>query len=200
MQKKIITHFRKNDPVLYSVLRTNKLLRELEISKSDNHFRSLCREIIGQQLASKAAHKIFERFIALFPNGHVTPEEILQLSDQKIRATGPSWSKVRFIKDLAQKVVNKKLKLDTLLTMDDAEIIQTLTQVKGIGPWTAEMFLIFAMGREDVFSHGDYGLKKSMKRIYKFKKDPSREQIESIVHKWSPYRTYGCLILWHYSE
>ncbi|MBI3366291.1 DNA-3-methyladenine glycosylase 2 family protein, partial [Candidatus Roizmanbacteria bacterium] len=69
-------------------------------------------------------------------------------------------------------------------------------KVKGIGPWTAEMFLMFAMGREDVFSHGDYGLRKSVKQLYKFKKEPTKKQIETIVKKWAPYRTYGCLILW----
>ena len=196
MHKKIIHHFKKNDPVLYSVLLKNLSLSELELSRSNNYFRSLCREIIGQQLASKAAHKIFERFLSLFPKKKITPEYTLTVPDQKIRDAGPAWSKVRFIKGLAQKIVSKEIDLIKLDKLENELVQEELQKIKGIGPWTTEMFLMFAMGREDIFSHGDYGLRKAIKKLYAFKKDPSRKQIEKIVRKWSPYRTYGCLILW----
>lgn len=196
MHIKVIHHFKKNDPVIFSVIQKNKTVQELELSRSNNYFRSLCREIIGQQLASKAAHKIFERFLSLFPKKKVSPKNVLAVSDQKIRDCGPAWSKVRFIKGLAKKIVDKELNLKKFEKLENEDVSNELQKIKGIGPWTAEMFLMFAMGREDVFSHGDYGLRKAIKKLYAFKKEPSRKQIETIVKKWSPYRTYGCLVLW----
>lgn len=196
MHTKVIHHFKKNDPVLYSVIQKNLPFKELELSRSHNYFRSLCREIVGQQLATKAAHKIFERFLTLFPSKRITPENILAVSDQKIRDSGPAWSKVGFIKGLAKTIVNKELNLKKLEALENELVMSELQKIKGIGPWTAEMFLMFAMGREDVFSHGDYGLRKSIKLIYRFKREPTKKQIEQIVKKWSPYKTYGCLILW----
>jgi DNA-3-methyladenine glycosylase II len=196
MHKKVIHHFRKNDPVIFSILEKNVSFQELEVSKSNNYFRSLCREIIGQQLASKVAHKIFERFLFLFPKKRVTPENVLAIPEQKIRDSGPAWSKVRFIKGLAQKIVDKEINLKKLDGLESELVYSELRKAKGIGPWTTEMFLMFAMGREDVFSHGDYGLRKAIRQLYKFKREPTKKQIEKIVQKWSPYRTYGCLILW----
>jgi len=196
MDTKVIHHFKKNDPVIFSMIQKNKTIQELELSRSNNYFRSLCREIIGQQLAIKAAHKIFERFLALFPKKKISPENVLAVSDQKIRNSGPAWSKVRFIKGLAKKIVDKEVNLKKLDSLENELVLSELQKNKGIGPWTAEMFLMFAMGREDIFSHGDYGLRKSIKQFYKFKKEPTKKQIEKIVKKWSPYKTYGCLILW----
>lgn len=196
MHKKVIRHFKKNDPVLFSIIQKNGAFQDLELSRSNNYFRSLCREIIGQQLASKAAHKIFERFLTLFPKKRVIPENVLVIPEQKIRDAGPAWSKVRFIKGLAKKIVDKEINLKKLERLENELVMNELQKIKGIGPWTAEMFLMFAMGREDVFSHGDYGLRKAIKKLYSFKREPTRNQIEMIVQKWSPYRTYGCLILW----
>ena len=104
--------------------------------------------------------------------------------------------KVKYIKDLAQKTLDKTLDLSKLTNMTDGDVLTELTKVKGIGPWTAEMFLMFTLGREDVFSHGDLGLKNAIKKLYGFKKDPSKKQVEKIVNKWSPYRTFACRILW----
>lgn len=196
MHTKIISHFKKNDPIIFSVIQKNKTIQELELSRSNNYFRSLCREIIGQQLASKAAHKIFDRFLALFPKKRISPENILAIPEQKIRDAGPAWSKVRFIKGLAKKISDKELNLKKLETLENEVVSIELQKIKGIGPWTAEMFLMFAMGREDIFSHGDYGLRKAIKKLYTFKKEPTLKQVETITKKWSPYRTYGCLILW----
>jgi len=196
MHTKVIRHFKNNDPILFSVIQKNKTIQELELSRSNNYLKSLCREIIGQQLASKAAHKIFKRFLSLFPKKKITPESILAVPDQKIRDTGPAWSKVRFIKGLAKKIADKELDLKKLKRLENELVMNELQKIKGIGPWTAEMFLMFAMGREDVFSHGDYGLRKSIRLLYQFKREPTRKQIEKIVKKWSPYRTYACLVLW----
>ncbi len=189
--KHIITHFKKVDPILHKAILQFKSLDFLSISKSDDYLRSLCREIVGQQLSGKVAHVIFERFLKLFP-----AKKIIGMPDKKLRAVGMSWSKVSFLKDLAKKVYRNELDLKTIDKLSDEEVVKNLTKVKGIGPWTTEMFMMFALGREDLFSHGDYGLKKAIMKIYGFKKEPSRSRVEKIVKKWSPYRTYACLILW----
>ena len=200
MHKKIKDHFKKVDPILHSVLNEIGDLEEWEVRNSDDYFKSLCGEIIGQQLSGKAADTIYARFEKLFNGKRITPKNVLKLPDQKLRNAGMAWSKVRFIKDLAQKVLERDLQLDKLDKLSDELVITELMKVKGIGPWTAEMFLMFSLGREDIFSHGDLGLRKAIKKLYKFKKNPTKKQIEKIVEKWRPYRTYACRILWRSLE
>lgn len=193
MDKKIIEHFKKADLILYSII------EKVGISGpkvSDDYFYDLCEIIINQQLSDKAAATIFGRFKKLFLQEKITPKMLLKLSDKKIRSCGTSNSKVSFLKDLAAKVLKNDLKLNKLDKLSDDLVIKELTKVKGIGPWTAEMFLMFTLGREDIFSHGDLGLKNAIKKLYKFKKEPTRKQIEKIVEIWKPYRTYASRILW----
>jgi len=189
----IRNHFKKVDPLLFSLIPSTN---DISIQHSDNYFLSLCREIMTQQLAGGAARAIFGRFEKLFTNETVTAKKILLLPDQTIRDTGASWAKVTYIKDLAKWVTTKTIQLDKLHELSDKEVIQELIKVKGIGPWTAEMFLMFSLGREDVFSYGDLGLRHAMQKLYKFKKEPTIKQMEKITSKWSPYRTYGALLLW----
>lgn len=196
MDKKIVDHFKKVDPAIYGLIKQIKKLEEFEVRTPDDYFRSLCREIIGQQLSGKAADTIYARFESLFPNKKVVPENVLKTPDEKLRAAGMAWSKVRYIKDLAKKVLSKELHLVKLKDLEDHLVIEEVTKVKGIGPWTAEMFLMFTLQRENIFSHGDLGLRKAIKKLYKFKKEPSKKQIERIAQKWIPYRTYACRILW----
>ncbi len=190
---KVRNHFQKVDPILFSLTQSTD---DIKIQHSTNYFLSLCREIITQQLAGGAARAIFGRFEKLFQNQKVLPEMISSLSDQTIRDTGASWAKVKYIKDLAECVITKKVHLKNLHDLSDKEVIQELIKVKGIGPWTAEMFLMFSLGREDVFSYGDLGLRRAMQKLYKFKKEPTIQQMERITSKWSPYRTYAALLLW----
>ncbi|MBI3956132.1 DNA-3-methyladenine glycosylase 2 family protein [Candidatus Gottesmanbacteria bacterium] len=192
MQKHILAHFRAVDPVLFSLAQTITF-EEHPIRSPDLYFVSLCSEIIGQQLSGRVADVLFERFEKLFSRRRVTPRGVLRLSEETLRGTGMSWSKARFIRDLAQKVLSKSIQLAQL---PDQDVIKELTKVKGIGPWTAEMFLMFTLGREDVFSYGDLGLRKAMKKLYGFKKDPTVRQMERIVNKWKPYRTFAARILW----
>ena len=194
--KHVISHFKKVDPVLYKAILQFKSLDFLSVSKSDDYVRSLCREIVGQQLSGKVAHVIFERFLKLFPAKKITAKKLIAIPDKKLRAVGMSWSKVSFLKDLAQKVLSNQLNLKTIEKLSNEEVVKKLTQIKGVGPWTSEMFMMFALGREDLFSHGDYGLKKAIMKIYGFKKEPTKNQVEKITKKWSPYRTYACLVLW----
>lgn len=195
MEKIILAHFRSADPTLFSLI--EKLtLQKLSKRPPAKYFHSLCHEIIGQQLSGKVADVLCDRFDKLFGKNKVTPENVLKFSEEKLRAIGMSWAKARFIRDLAQKVSAKFVKLDQLDQISNDEVIRELTKVKGIGPWTAEMFLMFTLGREDVFSFGDLGLKKAIMKLYTLKREPSRKQLEKISSKWSPYRTHAALVLW----
>lgn len=195
MNQKVKEHFRSSDSLLYQAL---EKIGELEVMTKripEEYFLSLCGEIIAQQLNGTVAEVIFKRFEKLFVKGKITPEGVLKLSDKQLRSTGMSNSKVGFLKDLAEKVSSGKLNLQKLKKLPDAQVIRELVKVKGIGPWTAEMFLIFCLGREDVFSYGDLGLKNALKKLYKLE-NPTKEELEKIVVKWSPYRSYACRILW----
>ena len=195
MHKRVRSHFKKVDPKLFKILKNIGDLEIISPRNPEEYFFSLCREIVSQQLSGKAAETIFERFVALFPKKKITPNQLLKLSDQAIRKAGTSWAKVKYLKDLAQKVKNKEVYLKHLPKLSDEEVIKELTKIKGIGTWTAEMFLMFSLGREDVFSSGDLGLKRAIEKIYKTK-NISDDQIEIISSKWSPYRTWACRILW----
>ena len=163
------------------------------------YFRALCRNIIGQQLAGKAADAITNRFKKLFTPRQINPKKILSLSDQTLRDVGMSWAKVKYLKDLSQKTLNKEVNFDLIGSFSDEKVIEKLTKVKGIGPWTAEMFLMFTLGREDVFSFGDLGLRRGLEKLYKIQ-NPTVKQIEKIVNPWSPYKSYGSITLWHSLE
>lgn len=191
----ILSHFESADPILFPLFQSLPfdIIQALPPQK---YFESLCRHVIGQQLSGRVADVIYERFESLFPKKIVSPQKVYEYSDEKFRSVGMSWSKARFLKALAESVVHKYIDLDSLKTLKDEEVISFLTQIKGIGPWTAEMFLMFTLGRVDVFSYGDLGLRRVMQKIYGFKNEPTKKQMENIVSKWIPYRTYGARILW----
>ncbi|KKT38312.1 MAG: HhH-GPD family protein [Candidatus Gottesmanbacteria bacterium GW2011_GWB1_44_11c] len=115
---------------------------------------------------------------------------------KKDKSTGMSHAKARYVRNLAEAIVSGELDVAHLDCLTDEDVIAKLSKVKGIGPWTSEMFLMFVLGREDVFSHGDLGLRKGIKKIYGLKKDPTKKKIENIISRWSPYKTYASRILW----
>lgn len=186
--------------MIYVVALKVKRLDIFKPYKSQDYFLSLCREIISQQLADGAAHAIFGRFLKLFPRQKVTARKLLNIPDEKLRAAGMAWAKERSLKDLAQKIVSREVRLDALGGLDDEAVRLELMRVKGVGPWTAEMFLMFALGREDVFSHGDLGLRKAIKKLYQVDGELTKEYAEKLSLRWSPYRTYACRILWESLE
>lgn len=194
--KSIKEHFKKNDPIIYSVLCGMDLVILPQIKEPYSYFQKLCREIIGQQLSNKSSDAILNRFYNLFPDKIVNPEILLNLSEQELRNVGMSWAKARYIKDLAFQTMNKTVNFSKLHLLKDEVVIKELTKVKGIGNWTAEMFLIFTLGREDIFSLGDLSLRRAIQKLYKFKKEPNENQIIKVVQKWSPFKSYGCLALW----
>lgn len=192
MNTKIILHFKKSDPVIYSLVEEYGLI---EVIPSSTYFVNLCRSIINQQISNKAGRAIFERFINLFPNKTPAPEKLLKIKDEKLRSAGMSKTKVSYLKDLSEKIVKGELSLEKIELMDEDQVIESLIKVKGIGVWTAEMFLMFSLGREDIFSHGDVGLRNAIKKLYNLD-NPSKGEVEKIVEKWSPYKTYASKLLW----
>ena len=183
--------------MIFSVLATMEFRPLQRDGASTGYFAKLCREIISQQLGSKAARVVSGRFLDLFPKQRITPELILAFPEKGLRASGMSWAKARYIKDLAEKTLDGDIKFKELSHADDETIIRELTKVKGIGRWTAEMFLIFTLGREDIFSFGDLGLRKSFEGLYGKRRARTQKSMEAVTRRWSPYRSYASLALWH---
>lgn len=162
-----------------------------------DYYRELLESIISQQLSVKAVASIYQRFIDCF--GHVPePDEILARDDTELRAVGLSGPKIKYIKDLAAKILEGDLRFDTIDQLSNADIIAQLTAVKGVGDWTAHMFLIFCMGRLDVLPVGDLGIKKAIHQLYELDAMPSADEIENIAdtYKWHPYESVVSWYLW----
>ncbi len=183
----------KKDPKLARII---KVVGEYQITTTSNYFESLIEAIITQQLAGSAAKAISKRFRGLYGKKFPKPADVLKTSDSKLRKTGLSGMKVKYIKDLSKNIESKKLKLRSLSKLSDDEIVEQLTQVKGIGRWTAEMFLIFSLERMDVLPVGDLGLKKGVQLLNSSTKLPTPDEIEELAEKWRPYRTVATWYLW----
>lgn len=178
--------------------RMAKLVRELKVDRfqiRENEFRALVGSIISQQLSTKAAATIYKRMYEALGTKNYTHKQILKTSFQKFRAAGLSGSKVKYIKGLAKAMGAKRLNFKKIRQMDDEQVIAELVQHKGIGRWTAEMFLIFSLGRPDVFSTGDGGLRSAVVKIYK-PKSYEAKHVNRITDKWKPYRSLASLYLW----
>lgn len=195
LHPKIVAHLQVSDPILFAVFERLQELKDVKARHAKEFFHALCSEIISQQLSGRVADVIFGRFEDLLPHKQITPEGVLKLTHEQMRGIGMSNAKAKYIRDLAEKVVNREVDLEKLPRLSNEEVIQELTKIKGIGKWTAEMFLMFTLGREDIFSHGDLGLKNAIKKIYQLE-NPTLAEVEAISIKWSPYRTYACRILW----
>jgi DNA-3-methyladenine glycosylase II len=205
--RRAVTHLKKSDPVMRAII---ERIGPCRMQFSPPEFHSLAEAIVYQQLNGKAAATIFQRFAAL-AGEPLTPEGILKVSDEQMRAAGLSKQKSAYLKDLAAKTSSGLLDFARLPDLPDAEVIEHLTQVKGIGVWTAHMFLMFTLKRENVLPIGDFGVRMAMykhylevakksaaaKRSRKRKiKLPSPEQMEKIAKRWEPYRSVACWYLW----
>ena len=184
----------RRDPVLAALIRKHGACGLAAAQRSD-HFSALVRAITGQQLSTKAAATIYARLIALMPAG-VTPEALMSLTDEQMRAAGMSRQKIAYFRDLAQKTLNGALPLDSIDTLTDDEVIAALTQVKGIGRWSAEMFLIFRLHRPDVLPVDDLGIVTAMKNVYRLRKRPTADRMRRIGESWRPYRSVASWYLW----
>lgn len=193
MEKRILTHFRRTDEKLYHLA---KKLGIIAMNSNNDPFSDLCNAIVCQQLSDKAGAAIWKRFEALFAKKKITPSLVLKKSVSGLRKSGISNSKAQYIRNIAEAFIQDYVTPETFHQKSDEEIIQQLIQVKGIGRWTSEMFLIFSLGRPDVFSSGDLGLRKAVQRLYGLKKLPEEKQLHRMTKKWSPYRSYASLLLW----
>jgi DNA-3-methyladenine glycosylase II len=186
-----LNHLRKDRKLAKIIDRVG----EFNLSLTKNPYQSLVEAIITQQLSGKAADSISTRFRAIYGR-FPKPADVMETSDAKLRKAGLSYMKVSYIKDLSKKVESKEIRLAYMKNLTDEEIIVQLTQVKGIGRWTAEMFLIFSLGRLDVLPVGDLGLKKGIQKLYSLEELPEKEQMERIAEKWKPYRSVATWYLW----
>jgi DNA-3-methyladenine glycosylase II len=187
-------HIRKNDPKLKPILDARGVL---EFDPQGEPFESLVESILSQQVAGAAASAIIKKVRALFPDGELEAERIHRIDAKKLRAAGVSPQKLSYLKDLASRVVEGRLDLGTLESMPDEAIMEVLDEVKGIGPWTVHMFLIFTLGRPDVLPVDDYGIRMSVQLIYGLADLPKRADIEKLAERWHPYSTVASLYLWH---
>lgn len=161
------------------------------------HFDHLARAIVYQQLSGKAAGTIHGRFIEACGNGaHPTPETVLAHDEATMRSCGLSAAKTTAIRDLSQHVVDGRLPLDRLATMPDAALIEALVAVRGIGVWTAQMFLMFRLGRADILPVLDLGVRKGAQRIYRMRSLPEAARLEKVARAWRPYRSIGSWYCW----
>jgi DNA-3-methyladenine glycosylase II len=158
-------------------------------------FHSLAEAIVYQQLNGKAAVKIFNRFAAL-AGDPVTPEGINKLTDEQLRSVGLSKQKSSYLRDMAERAIRGELDFSRLADMTDVEVIKHLTQVKGVGVWTAHMFLMFSLRRPNILPTGDFGVQTAIKKHYKKRKLPKPLQMEKIAKCWEPYRSIACWYLW----
>jgi len=183
---------KKCDPVLRAIIERVGPCR-MEFGPAE--FSSLAEAIVYQQLNGKAAVTIFKRFIAL-AGEPLTPEGILKLSNEQLRNAGLSNQKSSYLKDLATKTAAGMLDFSRLPALSDDEVIEHLTQVKGIGVWTAHMFLIFSLRRPNVLPTGDYGVQMALKKHYRKRKLPRPKDMEKIARAWEPYRSVACWYMW----
>lgn len=159
-------------------------------------YGALVRSIVGQQLSVKAARSIYERLTGLFEGHTPTPEELLQADPELVRSAGLSRSKVAYLRDLAEHVADGELDLEGLSERSDEEVARALTQVKGLGQWTADMFLMFHLGRPDVLPVGDLGVRRAVERAYGLEGLPDAGTLEALAERWRPHRTLACIYLW----
>jgi DNA-3-methyladenine glycosylase II len=190
--RKAVIHLKKSDPVLRAIIERVGPCR-MEFGPAE--FCSLAEAIVYQQLNGKAAVTIFKRFAAL-AGEPLKPEGILKLSDDQLRSVGLSKQKSTYLKDLAAKTASGTLDFSRLPDLSDEEVIKHLTQVKGIGVWTAHMFLMFSLRRPNVLPTGDYGVQVAVKKHYKKRKLPKPKDMEKIARAWEPYRSVACWYMW----
>ncbi len=191
--RKAILHLKKADPVMRAII---DRVGAYKIQHREPSFETLVRSIVYQQLSGKVASVILGRLIAMLPDAKVTPDAILKLTPARMRKAGLSKQKTAYIRDLARKTKKGQVKFETLADLTDVEVIEHLTQVKGIGVWTAHMFLIFALRRPDVLATGDLGVRMAVRKAYQLEELPLPKQLEELAVAWRPYSSVAVWYLW----
>lgn len=176
---------------------------QLSIRKNKNLFVYLCASITSQQLSTKVADVIYKRFLDLYGGKEPTPQEVKDTPHEKLRSIGLSNNKARYIQQVALFAIESGMEYKVLSKMSNEELINYLTQIKGVGKWTVEMLLMFALGRPDVIALDDLGIQNAMIGLYKLNpenKKKLKEDMLRISQKWTPYRTYACMHLWRWKD
>ncbi len=190
--RKAILHLKKSDPHLARII---EQVGPCRMEFSEPTFHNLAEAILYQQLNGKAAATIFDRFTAL-AGDPLTPRGILKLTDAQMRGVGLSRQKTAYLRDLSERTQAGLLEFERMTEMPEEEVIAHLTQVKGVGVWTAHMFLMFTLRRPDILPTGDYGVQAAIKKHYKKRKWPKPAVMEKIARPWSPFRSVACWYLW----
>jgi len=190
--RKAVNHLKKSDPVLAAII---ERVGPCRMNYDEPTFHSLAEAIVYQQLNGKAAVTIFKRFAAL-AGEPLTPEGIFKLTPEQMRSVGLSKQKSSYLFDMAERARRGELDFTKLAGLSDEEVIEHLTQVKGVGVWTAHMFLMFTLRRPNVLPTGDFGVQMAIKKHYNKRKLPKPAQMEKIAKPWEPYRSVACWYLW----
>ncbi|HEY7966371.1 MAG TPA: DNA-3-methyladenine glycosylase [Solirubrobacteraceae bacterium] len=195
-----IAHLRRVDPALarlIDALAAVPLPERPDRPKPGEHYAALVRTIVGQQLSTKAARSIYNRLLEHFGGRPPTPEQVLAADPEELRAAaGLSRSKTTYLRSLAEHVVNGSLELGRLEELDDDAVIEELIAVKGIGDWSAHMFLMFQLGRPDVVAPGDLGIRRGIQLTYGLQEMPTPAEVVERAESWRPFRTAACMLLW----
>ena len=190
--RKAINNLKKSDPILAAII---EKVGPCRMQFGEPTFHNLAESILYQQLNGSAAATIFGRFTAL-AGDPLTPKGILKLTDEQMRGVGLSRQKTAYLRDLSEKTAAGLMEFERMSGFSEEDVIAHLTQVKGVGVWTAHMFLMFTLRRPDILPTGDYGIQAAMKRHYKKRKWPKSAVMEKIAKSWSPYRSIACWYLW----
>ena len=172
-----------------------------DFNQGQDYFQSLLRSIVFQQLSGKAAQTIYERLVSLIPKtSNLCPNEVLKLNKNEMRKAGLSFQKINYVRNLADYFENNSFQKNNVEKMTDEEISKELIQIKGIGQWTVDMFLMFTLNRADILPYKDLGIQKGIMKIFKMKILPSKMEMENCSKKWRPYRTIACWYLWRIAD
>jgi DNA-3-methyladenine glycosylase II len=190
-----LSHLREADPVVARII---EQVGPFRLKRRPEPFQALVRAIVFQQLAGRAAQAIFDRFVALFGDGggFPSPQDVLEVSPSRLRKAGLSRAKIAYLKDLAAHVADGRIDFRCLAPMDDETIIAELTRVRGIGRWTAEMFLMFNLGRRDVLPVDDLGFRNAVMKAYGMERRPTAKELRALAEKWRPHRSAAVWYLW----
>ncbi len=186
----------RGDPILATIIKSHGACQLGAARDRFDHFAMLVRAIVFQQLSTKAATTIHNRLMSCMPDGIPTPAALDVVSDEQLRAAGISRQKATYLRDLCEKVRTGAVPLENIDSLADEEVITALTTIKGIGRWTAEMFLIFRLQRPDVLPVGDLGIMNAMQKAYRLRKKPTPERMRKIGEAWRPYRSIATWYLW----
>ncbi len=192
--RRAITHLKRSDPVLRDII---ERVGPYRIQYAEPDFETLARSIVFQQLSGASARAIFARLKAATDgDARMTPASLRSLSEEALRRVGLSQQKSRYLRDLAEKAEAGIVDFARLTSLSDAEVISHLTEAKGVGVWTAQMYLLFALRRPDVLAAGDLGIRSAIRKAYRLRRPPTPKRVEALGEAWRPYRSVACWYLW----